>query len=88
MGILVISTAKDIAAAVAIYVDLFNLNDVKKAPLIAPPVPIRPARNPDKPPPIMLFFLVGFTEIVSFQKARTYTSKNNPRINFKRGWEI
>ena len=56
-GILVMSIANAIAAEVAIYFVFSRLNEVKKAPLIAPPVPMIPAKKPDKEPPIIEFFV-------------------------------
>ena len=41
------------AAEVAIYFSLGKEKAVKNAPLKAPPVPIKPARKPDNPPPII-----------------------------------
>ena len=44
----------------AINTCIFMLNADNVRPLIAPPVPIIPAKNPDKIPPKILFEIVGF----------------------------
>lgn len=52
------------------------------SPRIAPPVPRRPAENPDKPPPIMAFRLTGF--MINFfliRKRSARITRNNPRNN-------
>ena len=65
------STPKSIIAEVAIKVLIFKLNAANVIPLIAPPVPIIPATNPDKTPPKTEFFLVGFiTNVLNFKKVK------------------
>ena len=54
------------SAAVAIYLSLGKLNETKNIERIAPPIPIRPAKNPESPPPKKelkipcLILIVGF----------------------------
>ncbi len=57
------STPKSIKAEVAIKVSIVNPNEVKVIPLIAPPVPIKPAISPEKIPPKTEFFIVGLSII-------------------------
>ena len=59
MMVLLKSTPKSIMAEVAINLFLSSLNAARVIPLMAPPVPNKPALNPEKVPPIMAFHEVG-----------------------------
>ena len=60
MNALVTSTPKSIAAEVAIKVSFPNSNAINTNPLIAPPEPITPAKNPEILPPKNIFIKVFF----------------------------
>ena len=80
MGNLVISTAKAIAAAVAMYFSLDSPNAVKNALRNAPPVPIKPAKKPDKPPPIAEVVIEGCILNFPDQDQKVYIMRNKPKI--------
>jgi len=57
-----ISTASEIAAAVEMHTDLPRPQDVRKELLIAPPVPISPAKKPEILPPGRIFLPAGSSD--------------------------
>jgi hypothetical protein len=84
MGILVKSTPIAIAAAEAIYLVFSKSKAIRKAPLNAPPVPIKPAKKPDRPPPIMALLFVAENlnsglKVVVMENIK----RKIPRINLK-----
>ena len=71
---------KSMKAEVAIKTLFSRLNAAIVNPLIAPPVPRRPAENPDNIPPKTEFFLLGVTtRSFLYKKTELKTIKNNPR---------
>lgn len=50
-------------------------------PLIAPPVPSKPAENPDNPPPIIEFLFVGLiTNCFRMRKSKLSAIKKIPKM--------
>lgn len=87
IGILVISTAMAIIAAVAMYFSFGRLNAVKNAARRAPPVPTSPAKNPEIPPPRMLLVVVGLNCRVSLKnEIIEYKARNIPRMARSISW--
>ena len=66
--------------------DFSRLKEVRKAPLIAPPVPMRPAKKPDKLPPRMLFLELFFRWVLGFENEyRTKAIRKMPRRSLRNG---
>src|SRR3989344_2189471 len=77
-GILVTSTASETTAAVAIYADFSRPNALKNAERNAPPVPIKPAKKPDKLPPTTLFCTDSRIR-TPFHPMPAYPTRKTPR---------
>lgn len=76
-------------AAVAMYTFFSSPKPIKKAPLIAPPVPINPAKNPEIPPPVMLV-IVWDGNLIFFLKKDIMANiiKKMPRNNFNNSCDV
>ena len=71
---------KSINAEVAMKTLFSKLKAAIVSPLIAPPVPNKPAENPEKEPPIIAFFLLGaMLNLLLIIKIRLKTTKNTPK---------
>lgn len=71
------STPKSMAAEVAIYMLFSKLNAVIVSPRMAPPVPKKPAKNPDKLPPIRVSLCPVLKEKLGFNKKKILNITKN-----------
>lgn len=80
MNVLERSIIRSINAEVAIKTFLSRLKAAMVKPLIAPPVPNKPAENPEKEPPIIAFFLLAeITSLLLTKKNKLSPTKKKPK---------